>query len=198
MCDSGKTCGNISCVVQPVKSASAVNGFLLNTVLVFGMACVTAIAAQATIPWEPVPFTMQTVAVLLSGLLLGARKGYMSQLVYLGAGVAGWPVFAGGGHGLHTAIGETGGYLISFPLAAMALGFMSEAGWTRSFRGAVLALFFGNALILALGWGWLSVAIGPRAAFIHGVAPFLQGAVLKSILVFACLPGVWSGSFRRG
>ncbi|RYG48191.1 biotin transporter BioY, partial [bacterium] len=120
-----------------------------------------------------------------------------SQLAYLTGGAAGLPLFAGGASGLHVAIGPTGGYLLAFPLCAMLLGLMSEAGWTRSFRGAVLALLAGNVIILALGWAWLAAGIGALSAWQGGVAPFIQSAVMQSILVFACLPGVWSGSFRR-
>ncbi|RYG40560.1 biotin transporter BioY, partial [bacterium] len=57
-------------MVQPIKLVASANGFLLSAVLVVGMACLTAAGAQLEIPWQPVPFTLQTAPVLLSGLLL--------------------------------------------------------------------------------------------------------------------------------
>jgi biotin transport system substrate-specific component len=82
----------------------------------------TAIGAQIEIPHQPVPYTFQTFAVILAGGMLGSRKGFLSMLLYLSLGLAGLPVFAGGGLGLAKLIGPTGGYLLSFPVAAFLVG----------------------------------------------------------------------------
>jgi biotin transport system substrate-specific component len=85
-------------------------------------ALLTAVGAQITIPLLPVPFTLQTLFVLLSGAFLGARKGAAAQVAYLAAGAAGLPVFAGfSGTALHL-LGPTGGYLLAFPGAAFLAG----------------------------------------------------------------------------
>ncbi|HCV42854.1 MAG TPA: BioY family transporter, partial [Bacteroidetes bacterium] len=80
-------------------------------------AATTAIGARVEIPHQPVPYTLQTMFVILSGAFLGARNGAMSQAVYLISGVLGAPVFSMGGFGLAWFLGPTGGYLLSFPIA---------------------------------------------------------------------------------
>lgn len=85
-------------------------------------ALLVAIGAQLEIPHQPVPYTFQTLAVLLAGGLLGSRNGFLSMMLYLGLGLVGMPVFAGGGFGLMKLVGPTGGYLLSFPVAAFVVG----------------------------------------------------------------------------
>lgn len=82
------------------------------------MAAVTAVAAQITVPLFAVPFTLQVLAVILSGLLLGPRYGALAMTIYLLVGAVGAPVFAQFHGGLGTIVGPTGGYLVSYPLAA--------------------------------------------------------------------------------
>src|SRR5829696_7645933 len=91
------------------------------------MAAVTAAAAQITIPLSPVPFTLQVLAVILSGLLLGVRHGALAQAVYVLVGAIGVPVFAGFKGGLGILLGPTGGYLISYPIAAAVAGLAARA-----------------------------------------------------------------------
>src|SRR2546429_7266798 len=92
----------------------------------------TAIAAQVSVPlpFTPVPFTMQPMVVLLGGAALGARLGAASQLLYLGLGIAGLPVFAAAAlpPGAARLLGPTGGYLMSYPLAAFVAGRLAERG----------------------------------------------------------------------
>lgn len=92
------------------------------TFWVVSFALLAAIGAQLEIPHQPVPYTFQTLAVILAGGLLGSRKGFLSMMLYLGLGMIGMPVFAGGGFGLARLIGPTGGYLLSFPVAAFVVG----------------------------------------------------------------------------
>ncbi|HWI45563.1 MAG TPA: biotin transporter BioY [Rubrobacter sp.] len=100
------------------------------------MAAVTAVAAQITIPLFPVPFTLQVLAVILSGLLLGVRHGALAQAVYVLVGAVGVPVFAGFTGGLGHIFGPTGGYLISYPIAAAVAGIAAKtvAGDSRTRR----------------------------------------------------------------
>src|SRR5262245_33110339 len=92
-------------------------GVARDALLVVGASFVTAVAAQIAIPlpFSPVPLTGQTFAVLLSGAVLGARRGFLSQVLYLLEGAAGLPFFAGGAAGAGILLGPTGGYLIAFP-----------------------------------------------------------------------------------
>lgn len=85
-------------------------------------AILTAIGAQVEIPVQPVPYTLQTLFVLLAGALLGPRHGFLSMALYLALGLAGFPVFSSGGFGLAKLLGPTGGYLLSFPVAAFVVG----------------------------------------------------------------------------
>ncbi|MBI4535698.1 MAG: biotin transporter BioY [Ignavibacteriae bacterium] len=89
-------------------------------------AAATAAGARFEIPHYPVPYTLQTLVVLLAGAFLGARNGAFSQLLYLAVGIIGAPVFASGGFGIARLIGPTGGYLLAFPVAAAVVGFMVE------------------------------------------------------------------------
>lgn len=93
---------------------------------VVGCAAATAASAQWQIPHHPVPYTLQTLIVMLTGAFLGARNGALSQLLYLGAGALGAPVFSGWSAGIGTLLGPTGGYLVAFPAAAAVVGFLTQ------------------------------------------------------------------------
>src|SRR5262249_61686117 len=94
-------------------------GAMQHAALVVGASVVTALAAQVAIPlpWTPVPITGQTFAVLLTGAVLGARRAFLAQVLYLLEGAVGLPVFAGGAAGMLKLIGPTGGYLLAVPFA---------------------------------------------------------------------------------
>ena len=73
------------------------------------------------------PITLQTFAVLLSGAVLGMRRGFLAVLLYVVAGAAGLPIFSGGAAGLAVLTGPSAGYLLGFPLAAGMCGLISSA-----------------------------------------------------------------------
>lgn len=110
----------------------------------------------------PVPFTLQTFAVVLTGMVLGARRGFLAALLYLAVGAIGLPVFAGGAAGLAPFAGPTVGYLISFPLAAAATGFIVERIPRRGVFATGLLIFLAGLVgsplinhglgILGLAW----------------------------------------------
>ena len=109
----------------------------------------SALAARLEIPHEPVPYTLQTLIVLLAGAVLGPRNGAISQLAYLAAGVLGAPVFAGGTFGLARLIGPTGGYLIAFPLAAAVVGFLALR--RRNLLWSFVAMTSGLVVVFVTG-----------------------------------------------
>jgi biotin transport system substrate-specific component len=162
-----------------------------NLVLVGGGALLTTVAAQVQIPWQPVPFTLQTLAVMLVGLSMGARLGALSQLAYLAAGLAGAPVFAGFSGGVLKLMGPTGGYLVSFVLVAGLLGWMSDRGWTKTAAGSALALAAGALLNLGLGTLWLSAFTGLEKAFWLGFAPFVAIEAVKALIAIPVIPLSW-------
>ena len=153
-------------------------------VLVF--AALTAAGAHISVPlgFTPVPMTLQTLFVVLAGLLLGPAAGAASQILYLGLGLTGVPVFAMGGVGLPWLLGPTGGYLMAFPAAAALAGWIAGRERSRVRTGA--AIMAATALVFTLGAGWLSVVtqLGPREVFASGVQPFLPGALIKAAIAW--------------
>jgi biotin transport system substrate-specific component len=162
-------------------------------------AVATALAAQVKIPLEPVPATLQTLAVLMCGALMGARRAALSQAAYLMMGLAGAPVFAKWMSGPAAFMGPTGGYLLAFIPAAALVGWLSERGWTKNLVSSAAALVLGTLVIYALGLLQLSLFIGPSAAFAMGVLPFLGIDTLKVIVGAAASTGVTSltGLYRK-
>ena len=165
-----------------------------NLAAVGAFAVLTALLAQMEVrlPYTPVPITGQTIAVLLSGALLGCRRGFASQALYLAAGVAGAPVFAGGATGIAYLLGPTGGYLISFPLAAALLGALVERGASRSLPLMAASLVLADLLIVVCGTFWLHQfhAVPLRRAWVLGFYPFLVSDLLKLALVAVPLPAL--------
>jgi len=159
-----------------------------------GFSLFTAAMAQIRIPlpFTPVPLTGQTLAVLLSGAVLGSRRGIASQALYLAEGAAGLPVFAGGAFSVLHLMGPTGGYLWSYPLAAGLVGWLVERGASRRTSRLILSLCVANALILVCGAFWLHrfYGIPYRQASLLGFYPFLIGDTLKIILVGVLLPRI--------
>src|SRR5918998_3831324 len=152
------------------------------------MAAVTAVAAQITVPIEPVPFTFQVLAVILSGLLLGPRYGALAQAIYVLVGAVGVPVFAGFRGGLGIVFGDTGGYLLAYPLAAALAGLAAGTVANSSRRrGLVVGLLWGTAalaVIYALGATWLAFLanLSFGAALVAGVLPFVSFDLIKGCL----------------
>ncbi len=152
---------------------------------------VVAIAISARIsipiPLSPVPVTGQTLAVLLVGAVLGKHSGPLAVGLYLMAGLAGLPIFANGAAGLERLTGPTGGYLVGFVVGAWFAGWATERessrrfGWP-SFSRLLIAMLVAHGAILVLGGGRLAMFLDPQAAWARGIAPFLAGAFLKSIL----------------
>jgi len=159
---------------------------------IVGFTLLTALMAQIEIrlPYTPVPLTGQTFAVLLSGALLGCRRGFLSQAAYIAAGSAGMPVFAGGASTFLHLLGPTGGYLWSFPIAAGLLGWLVERGASRRAWKMAFSLAACDVLILTCGAAWLGSLFGvpARQAWLLGFYPFLIGDILKVCLVGITLP----------
>jgi biotin transport system substrate-specific component len=142
-----------------------------------------AAASWISVPMIPVPMTMQTLAVTLVGAALGPRLGAAAVLAWLAQAAVGMPVLAGGTGGLAPFAGPTAGYLLAFPVAAMAVGALVQAGWDA--RRPVLllaAMLIGNGLCLVLGAAWLAALAGIEAAIATGVAPFVIGGAVKAAM----------------
>jgi biotin transport system substrate-specific component len=151
---------------------------------VLGFAALTALGARLSVPLPgtAVPMTLQPVAVLLAGVVLGSRAGAASQVAYLAAGALGLPLFAAGG-GAAYLLGPTGGYLLAFPVAAAVAGLATDRA--RGWIGAALTLALALAVIHLGGLAWLWILGGRAFVETTGVRVFLLGDLLKVMLVLA-------------
>jgi len=163
---------------------------LYDVAVVIGGTLFIALSAQIAVPlpFSPVPVTGQTLAVLLTGALLGSRRGGLCLLTYLAEGIVGLPVFAGGRFGLAHLLGPTGGYLVGFLAAAYITGLLAERGWDRRMGTAFLAMLVGNAAIYAFGLSWLSCFTEAGRALSLGFYPFISGDLLKLTIATILLP----------
>ena len=151
-----------------------------------------ALCAQISVPFYPVPVTMQTFAVILIGLTYGWRLGGITVALYLFEGAIGLPVFAGGKGGLIVLMGPTAGYLYGFFLAAVACGWFAERGFDRSYFKLIVPLLAGNVLLYTSGLIWLGNFIGwDKPVLDLGMYPFIPGDLLKIALAAVLLPTVW-------
>jgi biotin transport system substrate-specific component len=157
----------------------------------------TALSAHASV-WLPgmmVPVSLQTLVVLMSGLLLGPRLGAAAQTAYLMAGASGLPVFAGG-LGAAYLFGPTGGYLLAFPVAAFVAGHVAARASGGAFaRTLVLAIAatLATLTVYAGGWAQLAALTGdPATAVRLGVLPFLVGDAAKAVVAV-----ILAGRLRR-
>lgn len=186
----------MSSIARPITLADVAvphSSALSKVVLVVVASLVTAAAAQLEIrlPWTPVPISGQSFAVLLSGLVLGSRRAFLAQLLYLAYGAAGLPVFSGGAAGLVKFMGPTGGYLIAFPFAALVTGWLAERGWDRKPLSMFAAMLLGSSVIFALGLAQLSRFVPSEGLLAAGLLPFIPGDLIKSALAAGVFPLVW-------
>lgn len=156
----------------------------------------TAVSAQAslTLPGSPIPFTLQPVAVLLAGVVLGARLGALSQVVYLAAGVAGASAFAWSPvllPGAARLLGPTGGFLMAFPAAAYVAGLVSDRRATPGALGTAAAMVAGLAVLYAGGIAWSSLFVAPSGAgLMTAFAAYAAADLVKVALVAPVVPAV--------
>ena len=160
--------------------------------LIVGGACLTGLAAQVSIhtPLTPVPFTLQTFAVLLTGAVLGPVRGVLSMLLYLLAGVVGVPWYASHGHGWG---GPSFGYIIGFVVAAGVVGELSRRGNDRQVLSTIGLMALGSAIVYVFGATWLAADLNLSAqkAIDLGVTPFLVTDALKLAAAGLVLPAAW-------
>ena len=162
-----------------------------DVLLVLGGSALIAIAAQIAIPmpFSPVPLTMQPLAVLLVGVVLGSKRGAAAAMLYLLEGLSGLPVFAQGHGGAVWLGGATAGYLYSYPFAAFVAGWFSERGWGTTLLRSVAGMLVALAVIYAGGWTWLAlVTTSPGMAYAIGVEPFILADIIKVAFGAALLP----------
>lgn len=176
--------------------------FLREAIVLVLATALLAVSAKISIPFYPVPMTMQTLVVVGLGLALGANRGLAAVLLYLVEGAFGLPVFAGTpekGIGLTYMMGSTGGYLVGFVIAAYVSGWLAERGWDRKIVPAFGAALIGTAIIFIPGVLWLGVVFGwDKPIVAWGLTPFIWGGLLKSALAALIFPAAWRVAKSRG
>jgi biotin transport system substrate-specific component len=177
-------------------SALAVRPLLLKATLVTAGVGVLAASAWISVPFYPVPMTMQTLAVLLVGGLLGPRLGVAAVVGYLALGFTGAPVFHGGVGGAAVVAGPTGGYLTGFVPAAFLMGLATRSaagrrGMLRRAAIVVVGALSAEVAIYTLGLPWLAFVTGldVRDTVAGGLIPFVLGDLVKTVTAVVVLCG---------
>lgn len=180
--------------VLPVPS-QPVNLWLRNLLIVLAGSVLLTLSAKLSIPFYPVPMTLQTLVVLCLAMALGPWLGVSAVLAYLAQGALGLPVFAGTpekGIGLAYMLGTTGGYLLGFVVSAFVVGHLAYRRWDRSLLTMIAAMVIGNLIIYTLGLVWLGTVVGwDKPILAWGMTPFLLGDLAKILIAAALLPSIW-------
>ena len=165
-----------SAAAATVLGSRSVARGLFGSVVFAGL---TIVGANVYIPLMPVPVTLQTLFVLLAGAAIGGRYGTLSQILYVGMGAAGVPIFAGHLGGLSVFAGPTGGYLLSFLIVPYLVSRLM--GRLPTLRRQVFAFSVGTGLIFVLGVSHLAVIYTSdlSLALRLGMLPFIPGAIFK-------------------
>jgi len=174
--------------------ADLVSGALVRDIALIGAgAGLTGLAAQVSVhTWlSPVPFTLQTLAVLVTGAALGSVRGVLSMALYMVAGGAGLPWFADRAHGWG---GPTFGYIVGFVVAAGVVGELARRGNDRQVLSSLGLLAVGSAIVYVIGATWLAhdLHLSAQKAVELGVTPFLITDALKLAVAAVFLPGAWT------
>jgi len=173
----------------------APTGLSIDAAAVVAASLLLAISAKISVPFYPVPLTMQTLVVIGLGLALGPWRGLAAILLYLAEGAAGFPVFAGTpekGIGIAYMMGPTGGYLLGYVPAVLVAGFLATHGWDRTPLRAMTAALLSGAIIYVPGLLWLGAVIGfDKPVLQFGLYPFIFGDVVKAMLAALVFPMAW-------
>ncbi len=168
--------------------------------LIVGGTVILAISAKISVPFWPVPMTLQTLAIMAISAAYGSRLAVATVVAYLAEGLAGLPVFAlGAAAGPAYFLGPTAGYLAGFVLLAWIVGSAADRGWDRSIPRLLASMVVADVVVFALGFAWLAwlfptssgSGIGAAAAFSNGVAPFVVADLLKIALAALAVPAAW-------
>lgn len=148
----------------------------------------TAVGGFISIPLGPVPVTLQTLFVVLSGLILGSKLGSLSQITYVILGLIGVPIFSGGTGGLTSVVSPTFGFLIAFIIASYAIGKLTEKN--KSLSRIICSVILGSLIIYVIGvpyfyfifTSFLGKDINFYAALKYACIPFLPGDIIKATI----------------
>ena len=174
--------------------ASQISLILTGTVFLAAMAQIAF-----PIPGSPVPFSGQTLGVLLLGTAYGAGLGFSTIAFYLLMGMAGAPIFSSGTSGIERIVGPTGGYLVGMLISSLVLGALAGRRWDQKIKTVIPTMIIGNSIIFAVGLLWLNHYTGQSWSwtFEKGFTPFVLGEILKIAIASTALPAVWKFASKR-
>ena len=182
-------------LIWPVRQAQPIGGVTRAVLLAVLGSVALWISAKISIPFYPVPQTMQSLVVLAIGMAFGWRLGAATVFLYLVEGAVGLPVFANTperGIGIAYMLGGTGGYLVGFVFAAALCGWLAERGWDRNPITTAAAMLLGNVVIYLPGLRWLGAVVGwDKPGLASGLTPSIFGDLAKLVLAAGLLPGIW-------
>ncbi len=188
--------------LAPALWPSSVSPLARNIILVLLGTGILTLSAKISVPFWPVPMTLQTFAIMFIAAAYGSRLGVATILAYLAEGFVGLPVFAyGAAAGPSYFLGTTGGFLIGFIACAYIVGLAADRGWDRSALRIGAAMLVGDAILFVLGFVWLAwfahlssgaTGIGVAAAWTNGIAHYLLGDGLKIAIAALAVPAGWA------
>lgn len=176
----------------PEKGAARLAGQLL---LAIAATLLLILSAKTKVMLGPVDISMQTLAVFLVAASFGMRLGVATLLLYMAEGALGLPVFQSTpekGIGIAYMLGSTGGYLAGFVVMAAIVGWAADRGWDRHPIKLFNAMLVAEIVMMAMGFAWLALLIGPEKSWQFGVVPFIVGDLIKVALAASLVPAVWS------
>jgi biotin transport system substrate-specific component len=172
---------------RAAKSAAAASPPYQVAAVVAGVVAL-AIASRVAIPvGVAAPITLQTYALFVLAGVFGGRLALTAVLAWLALAALGAPVLADGAGGWRAVVGHTMGFLVGMAAAAWVCG--QGAAKVRGWAPLTALFLAGHAIVLAVGWAGLASFMDPGPAFTYGIAPFLPGAVAKSL---AAAVTVWA------
>ena len=173
------------------RALGARSGLAAQVGLAVAGSLLLAISAKLSVQLGPVPFSFQTLALLVIAAAYGRNLAVATVVLYLAEGLVGLPVFAPTtAPGAAAFIGPTGGFLAGFVLCAAIVGEAADRGLDRSPLTLAPAMLVGIAVLFALGFAWLAFGfgIGAQRAFAGGVAPFIVGDLIKIAIAALAVP----------
>ncbi|WP_298742577.1 biotin transporter BioY [uncultured Microbacterium sp.] len=185
-------------IVRPTDRARAL---ALDAALVVAGATFVAALAQVEVPLWPVPITGQTLAVVVVGAALGARRGAAALVTYLLAGLAGLPVFAGFTGTIAAVAKPSFGFVLGFIVAAFVAGWFAERAWDRKPLLAFVGFVAASAIPFVFGIPYMAFILnvvgggsfGISEILAFGLWPFVVGGLIKAAIAAVLIPAAWAG-----
>ena len=185
-------------LVESLAPQGAAARYATYSALALSGSLLIALAGKVTVPFWPVPATLQTLAIFVLAAAFGRKLALATLAAYMVEGALGLPVFTNGG-GLAYFAGPTTGYLAGFVIAAGLTGWAADHGLDRNAVKLFAVNLLGSAIILALGAAWIALVFGVDKALAWGVGPFIATDLIKAALAAAVVPAGWqiAGLLRR-